>query len=122
MPPDVSIRSLDTPETLEEARHRSHDEPVVLFKHSATCPISSHVDAEISTLSAEADPPVYRLVVQQARPLSNAIAETFGIRHESPQAIVLYRDTPVFHASHYGVTADALRTAAREARVDAAAS
>jgi monothiol bacilliredoxin len=32
----------------------------------------------------------------------------FGIRHESPEVIVLQNGKPVWHASHYDVTADAL--------------
>ena len=43
-------------------------------------------------------------MVQDARGLAQRIAERFGIRHESPQAIVLYRGEPVDHASHSGVT------------------
>jgi bacillithiol system protein YtxJ len=42
---------------------------------------------------------------QHARNVSTAIAERTGIRHESPQAIVLKDGKPVYHASHYDVTA-----------------
>lgn len=59
--------------------------------------------------------PVYFVDVLAQRPLSQRIAVALGIRHESPQAIMLQAGTPVWHASHSEVTADALLQ-----RVDAA--
>ena len=67
-------------------------------------------------LSEEDAPTIYELVVQQSRPLSNRIAEMFGIRHQSPQAIVLYRERPVFNTSHGNITTDRIRQALDEAR------
>ena len=52
--------------------------------------------------------PVFLVDVLSQRPLSQNIAASLGIRHESPQAIVLRRGAPLWHASHYDVTADAL--------------
>ncbi len=39
------------------------------------------------------------------------IEEHLGIRHESPQAIVISRGNPIWHASHFQVTAKALEDA-----------
>jgi bacillithiol system protein YtxJ len=80
---------------------KSNEKPVVLFKHSITCPISSGVYQEIS----KADADINLIVVQKARNVSNAIAEKTGVRHESPQAIILKNEEVVYHASHYDVTA-----------------
>ncbi len=44
--------------------------------------------------------PVYEVVVQQSRHVSNEIEDRYGIRHESPQVIVLQRDRPVYDTSH----------------------
>jgi bacillithiol system protein YtxJ len=46
--------------------------------------------------------------MQSARDISNAVAEKTGIRHESPQAIVLKNGAPVYHASHFDVSAEAI--------------
>ncbi|HSB80022.1 MAG TPA: monothiol bacilliredoxin BrxC family protein [Candidatus Methylomirabilis sp.] len=54
------------------------------------------------------DVPVFLVDVLSQRPLSQRIAASLGIRHESPQAIVLRRGAPGWHASHSDVTADAL--------------
>ncbi len=59
------------------------------------------------------DVPVYWVDVKGQRPLSREIAGRLGITHESPQAILLRRGTPVWHDSHSGVTAAAI---ARELR------
>ena len=89
-------------EELAALFEKSNEQPVVLFKHSITCPISSGVYQEIS----KADADINLIVVQRARNVSNAIAEKTGVRHESPQAIVLKNQEVVYHASHYDVTAD----------------
>ena len=88
-------------EELDRLFEQSNEKPVVLFKHSLTCPISAGVYQEIS--GADAD--VNIVVMQNARSVSTAIAERTGVRHESPQAIVLKNGKPVYHASHYDVTA-----------------
>ena len=41
------------------------------------------------------------IVVQHARPVSNAVVERFGVRHESPQALLLRDGRVVWHASHW---------------------
>ena len=88
-------------EKLDELFEKSNEKPIVLFKHSLTCPISAGVYQEIS--GADAD--VHIVVMQNARAVSNEIAERTGIRHESPQAIVLKNGKSVYSASHYDVTA-----------------
>ena len=86
---------------LDALIEKSNEQPVILFKHSTTCPISAGVYQEIS--NADAD--INLIVVQRARDVSAAIAEKTGIRHESPQVIVLKNGKVVYHASHYDVTA-----------------
>jgi bacillithiol system protein YtxJ len=92
---------LNSIEKLEELFEKSNEKPVVLFKHSVTCPISAGVYHEVSEVEAD----VNLVVVQKARNISNEIASKTGIRHESPQAIVLKNGKAVYHASHYDITA-----------------
>jgi len=94
----IELNSIDQ---LEELFEKSNEEPVVLFKHSVTCPISSGVYYEVSEVEAD----VNLVIVQKARHISNEIATKTGIRHESPQAIVLKNGKAVYHASHYDITA-----------------
>lgn len=95
------INKIDSVEELEEVFAKSNEKPVALFKHSVTCPISADVYHEIKNVDGE----INLVVVQTARSISNEIAARTGIRHESPQAIVLKEGKPVYHASHYDITA-----------------
>ncbi len=54
--------------------------------------------------------PVYLVDVLAQRPLSQAIAARLGIRHESPQAIVLRQGKAVWDASHFAITAKEVST------------
>ena len=96
------FKEINSTEKLDELFEQSNEKAVVLFKHSLTCPISSGVYEEIS--NADAD--INLVVVQTARNISTAIADKTGVRHETPQAIVLKDGKVVYHASHYDVTAE----------------
>ena len=95
---------LDSREQLDELFMRSHTMPVVIFKHSITCGISSGVYREVSNVEGD----INLVIVQHSRDISNAIAVRTGIRHESPQALVLQDGLPVYHASHYDIEAAAI--------------
>jgi bacillithiol system protein YtxJ len=47
---------------------------------------------------------LYYLHVQEARALSNYIAETYSIKHESPQALLFKDGKVVWDASHWKIT------------------
>ncbi|MDQ3087144.1 MAG: bacillithiol system redox-active protein YtxJ [Acidobacteriota bacterium] len=96
------FKEINSTEKLDELFTQSNEQPIVIFKHSLTCPISSGVYQEIS--NADAD--INLVVVQTARNISNAVADKTGVRHETPQAIVLKDGKPIYHASHYDVTAE----------------
>ena len=54
------------------------------------------------------DADINLIIVQTDRHVSNEIARRTGIKHESPQAIVLKDGEPVYHASHYDITIEDL--------------
>ena len=95
---------------LDDLLARSHTAPVVLLKHSVTCSISADVYREVADYAGD----IALVIVQSARPLSNAIAERTGVRHQSPQALVLRDGQAVWHAAHYDITADGLSKAVAE--------
>lgn len=53
--------------------------------------------------------------VIEERPVSLALAERVGVRHESPQAMLIKEGRGVWSASHRGITAAALQAAVNEA-------
>ena len=89
----------------------SDQKPVILYKHSLTCPISRAAYEEMSLMK---DEPIALVIVQDARALSNEIAARTGVRHESPQTIILQSGKPVWHASHYDITKSSVRRALEE--------
>jgi bacillithiol system protein YtxJ len=95
---------INSSEKLGKLFEISNETPVVLFKHSVTCPISANVFEEVSEIDSE----INLVVVQRARSISNEIAERTNIRHESPQAIVLKNGEAIYHASHYDITAEGI--------------
>ncbi len=104
------FRSLDAVDDWTAAREDSSSKLIVIFKHSSMCPTSARANDEMQSL-AEADVPVYRVVVQEARDVSDTIADDLDIRHETPQVIVLSNGSPVFDTSHHRVRAEAVREA-----------
>lgn len=84
---------------LNELFERSSERPVVLFKHSNSCGISSHVLEMASDVEAD----INVVVIQEHRDISDEIAERTGHRHQSPQVFVIKDGKPVYHATHYGI-------------------
>ena len=104
--PEVPIKSLATRDELDEALVA----PVtVLYKHSPICAVSTWTLREIKRFAREhPDTAVYHIDVIRNRDLSNWIAQHFGIRHESPQALVVRDGRDAWATSHSGITAAAI--------------
>ncbi len=85
------------------------EDSFTLLKHSVTCPISQAAYEEYEKFCEE-NPTVksYFLTVQDARPLSNYIAEKFEVKHESPQAFLFNNQNVAWHASHWKITTKTL--------------
>jgi bacillithiol system protein YtxJ len=98
---------LTSTEDLQELDQRSMSGPVLLFKHSIRCSISSAAKARLERAWTEEDEQTrtaYHLDLINHRTLSNAIAERYGIEHASPQALIIHRGTCVHDDSHFGIT------------------
>jgi thioredoxin 1 len=98
-------------ESIDAAIAESRERPVLLFKHSRYCGVScealdelqSHIDAQEQPAAA------YKMVtVQTHRPVSDAIAQRLGLRHETPQVILIRDGKMVWNASHFRITATQL--------------
>jgi bacillithiol system protein YtxJ len=98
---------------LEAAIAESCERPVFLFKHSRTCGISCEALDELHAhLGGTAQPAGYKLItVQSHRSVSDEASVRLGIRHQTPQAILLRDGRPVWSASHFRITADELSKA-----------
>ena len=94
----------------------SDTRPLLLFKHSYTCGISAEaLDELVAHLSERAGNVQYAMVtVQTHRDVSNAVTKKLGVRHETPQALLVQDGRVVWSASHFRVTADAVENAIRD--------
>lgn len=99
-------------EVLDEAVLASNAGPVLVFKHSTRCPISAGACRSLESLDT-GKIPVYWIDVIAHRDLSMAAAERLGVRHESPQAILLRNGEVVWHASHGSVRTQRVMEEAR---------
>ncbi|SDZ28778.1 bacillithiol system protein YtxJ [Evansella caseinilytica] len=89
-----------------------NEEKFILLKNSTACPISDEALKETEKFAGEKpDAPVYYLNVQESRELSNEIAETFQVKHESPQALLFASGGVAWNASHRNVTKNSLAEA-----------
>ena len=97
-------------EEFEELVEQSRQQPIVIFKHSTTCPISAAAYRQMRDFDGE----VALVEVQRAHELSREIEEKTGVQHESPQVIVLRNGQVVWDASHFQVKANAVADAVKE--------
>ncbi|CAA9534562.1 MAG: hypothetical protein AVDCRST_MAG73-1256 [uncultured Thermomicrobiales bacterium] len=104
-------RSTFTPvadgDALDALWERSGAEPVVLFKHDPFCSISLVAYQEVANLGRD----VAVVDVARAKALAKDVAKRTGVRHESPQVIVLRDGAAAWDASHWDITANAIADA-----------
>lgn len=112
MPEITRIESLDQ---LDELFAASEHRPVWIFKHSLACPVSRSAWGEYRRFvegRGGSDEGIYAVIeIQSARPVSNAVAERTGVRHESPQVLLVDGGEVAWHESHFSITARALSAA-----------
>ena len=87
------FHTLNTPADIDEALQASQDQPVVIFKHSNSCPFSARAQEQVA--NAKHDLEIYGLVVQYKKDVSDAVTERLGVPHKSPQAIIVHRGRAV---------------------------
>lgn len=103
----MAYREITTVEEWEAALQQSNTRPLVVFKHSTTCPVSANAHEEFNSYLADKpreDVDYLFVKVIQSRPVSNKIAEDTGVKHESPQIIYIDKGAKVWTASHWSVT------------------
>jgi len=85
----------------------SAKKPVLIFKHSTRCSISSmSLDRLLRNWKEEDSIQItpYYLDLIAFRSVSNLVAERFGIPHESPQVLLIQKGKVTYHESHYGIS------------------
>jgi hypothetical protein len=118
-------------EELDALLEESNNRPLLLFKHSLSCGTSYEALDELidhlnstppskprpaGTPAEDRLPARYAMItVQTHRELSSVVAKRLGVRHETPQALLIREGRVVWSASHFRVTGGALETAIKSA-------
>lgn len=105
------LKRIVSKEDLLTVLEQSAEHPVLLFKHSTRCPISAGAHREVEAYLSQTpnEQVTYGLIyVVEDREVSNTAADKLGVKHESPQAILVKNGKAVWHTSHSRITADAL--------------
>ena len=88
----------------------SNEKPVIIFKHSTRCSISRMALKQFERefdLNDTVD--AYFLDLIAHRDISNEIASTFNVYHESPQLILIRNGKAIYDVSHSDIDAAALK-------------
>jgi len=115
------VEELDSSAALAACLARSNSGPVFIFKHSTRCPISSDARAEVENYlrqSDETSPPVYINYVVESRAVSNEIESSLGVRHASPQILLVHSGKVAWSTTHGGVRSDAMRHAVEKGKAE----
>ncbi|BDB57565.1 bacillithiol system redox-active protein YtxJ [Flavobacterium ammonificans] len=86
---------------LNEIMELSHQQPVVIFKHSTRCSISRMALKQFENeFNLEGSVTPYFLDLLNHRDISNEIATRFDVYHQSPQLLLIKEGKSVYDASH----------------------
>ncbi len=99
---------LKTSESVQQVIDRSGSKAQVIFKHSPSCAVSffakRNLDSAEIMNNSEFDLSTIDVISERA--LSRELAELTGVRHESPQLLILKNKKVIWHDSHNGVNAE----------------
>ena len=100
-----SWRNLQNETQLAEISQASFNKIQIIFKHSTTCGISAQAQYRLfsSTEELVGNADLYYLDLHRYRPVSNLVAQTFGIPHQSPQVIVIKEGKAIYDSSHFAI-------------------
>lgn len=107
----VGWRKLTDLGQLNELIELSHQQTVLIFKHSTRCSISrfalKNFENEYDFSEEELQP--YFLDLLEYRSISNEIANRFEVMHQSPQILLIKEGKCIYHESHDGIEVNSLK-------------
>ncbi|MEJ8803679.1 bacillithiol system redox-active protein YtxJ [Pontibacter sp. H249] len=103
---------LTSTEQLDEVLQESKDTPIVIFKHSTACSISSTAKSRLERQWQGAGldhVKPYYLDLLSYRPVSNEVADVLNVTHQSPQLLLVQDGMCTYDVSHLSISVDALK-------------
>ena len=100
------FKEITCSQELEQILDESCQRQIILFKHSTTCPISSRAWQEVQNFIKESSDEVLvgMIKVIESRSVSSQVTEKLGLKHQSPQVLLVLGRKVLWHASHQEVT------------------
>ncbi|KIC90230.1 bacillithiol system redox-active protein YtxJ [Flavihumibacter sp. ZG627] len=96
-------KELSSSAQLAELHKKSFERPLVIFKHSTRCSISSMAKSRLERSNSPEEIDFYYLDLIRYRPLSDQIAKDFDVWHESPQILIIENGACIYDESHTGI-------------------
>lgn len=93
---------------LQQINELSAQQPVVIFKHSTRCSISSMAKSRLERAKSPDNAAFYYLDLIKYRGISNKIAEDYSVHHQSPQVLLIKNGECVYEETHNGISMDEL--------------
>ena len=108
----MNWKPLESIDTLQQIEKASHEQPVVIFKHSTSCSISSMALNRLERSWKEDEmhgTPAFFLDLLRYRAISQQVAESFNVAHQSPQLLLIHKGECVYDTSHMGISYQTLK-------------
>ena len=87
------------------------EQTLAVFKHSTRCSISFMAKSRVERGWRDTDVPLYCLDLITYRNVSDLIARTLNIDHQSPQLIFIEKGKAIYNASHNAISPQAALSA-----------
>lgn len=103
----MNWNQLTSKDQIDQIKTSSNNQPALIFKHSTRCSISSMAENRLERSWNKEEIPsmdLYHLDLIQHREISDYIATTFGVAHESPQVLIISDGECIYHNSHMGIS------------------
>lgn len=109
----AEFREITNSQELKQIFDESCQRKIILFKHSTTCPISGRAWNEVQDFIKDSSNAVLVVMIKviESRPVSNQVTEELGIKHQSPQVLLLFHKHVLWHTSHQAVTQSNIKKA-----------
>jgi bacillithiol system protein YtxJ len=110
----LHVSELKSFRAMEKALKKSNKEPILIFKHSTTCPINARAAYRVNEWleeKGEDKPKIYFVKVIESKPISLTLAKDLDVIHESPQILLIENGKSHWDTSHADITAENIEEA-----------
>jgi bacillithiol system protein YtxJ len=110
----AGLRRVVSAQDLDAIFRESERRPVFLLKHSTRCGTSAATFRDVRDFASRRDDEEALfafLEIPADRALADEVAERTGVKHESPQVLVLRDGRAAWHANHWRISKEALARA-----------